>query len=68
MHYLTRGRAIALVVCIFTVLAALHTIYFAKDFPDEHDYWKMAENMVNEGILSLDGKTSTAYRPPLAGC
>lgn len=33
-------------------------------FPDERDYLRLAENLSQHGIYSLDGVHSTAFRPP----
>lgn len=33
-------------------------------YPDEWEYLTLAENLVTQGIYSLDGEHPTAYRPP----
>src|ERR1051326_138013 len=59
-----RRIVLALIVAL-SISAAINAYWFAPQFPDEVEYWTLAENLTKSGMLSLDGATPSAYRPPL---
>lgn len=61
----SRTAAVASVVILFSILAAINAAYFPLPFPDEAEYWTLASNIAQTGTFSYDGKTPSAYRPPL---
>jgi hypothetical protein len=52
-------------IAALCALAAVNAYWFAHQFPDEIEYWTLAKNLVRTGMLSFDGATPSAYRPPL---
>ena len=61
----SRNVASAVVIALFSALAALISYFFPLSFPDEVEYWTLASNLAESGTFSYDGKTPSAYRPPL---
>ena len=64
---LSRPKVILSLVLLLTVLSgAAYTIHLgsALRFPDEHQYIRLAENLLESGTYSLDGTTPTAFRAP----
>jgi hypothetical protein len=61
----SRSIWIAAVVFVFSLLAADNARYRALAFPDESDYWTLAQNLSASGTFSSDGVNPSAYRPPL---
>ena len=60
-----RTLLIAAVIAILSLLAAANAFSFALGFPDEFEYWALAENLVRTGTFSFDGVHPSASRPPL---
>jgi hypothetical protein len=53
------------VIAVLGIVSAISAYWFAHEFPDEIEYWTLAKNLVHTGLLSFDGTTPSAYRPPL---
>jgi hypothetical protein len=58
-------RAAFGVALLFSFAAALHAFWFAKQFPDELQYWDLANNLARTGMLTVDGVSPSAVWPPL---
>lgn len=58
---------VAVIVVIVILSGIIYSLYLGdvlRFLPDEKDYYDLATNITTKGIFSLDGETSTAYRPP----
>ncbi|MCB0793781.1 MAG: hypothetical protein KDB88_03515 [Flavobacteriales bacterium] len=66
-RFLERGDRSAGWVAACIVIAGLgYSMILGPElrYPDEGEYLSIAENMVSNGLFSMDGEHSTAYRPP----
>lgn len=61
------GQIVTVFVVLTIILGTAYSIYLGdklRFLPDEADYVRLAENVAQLGIYSLDGHTPTAYRAP----
>ncbi len=63
----SRNRTIlTLSILLVLVSGTFYSLYLGNNlrFWDEHEYYKIADNLIQKNIYSLDGINKTAYRPP----
>lgn len=57
-------KPLYILLSLFAVTLAI-SIGFPTIFYDEVQYWALAENLANEGVMGVDAARPSAHRPPL---
>jgi 4-amino-4-deoxy-L-arabinose transferase-like glycosyltransferase len=61
------ARSVVIAIVLLTVLGGIFYSYYLGNtlrFPDEEEYYILANNLVSEKIFSFNGKDKTAYLQP----
>ncbi len=68
INFLDQRNTTIVFLLIFGVLVSgiVYSIYLGDNlrYPDEQDYYKIANNLVSNKLFSLDGESPTAFRAP----